>query len=58
MTMTTIELIDAVENAKAETKSALQIVYDSMNQGQRKKLVKDDAIKSLFNRYGVEYNEL
>lgn len=58
MTMTKMELIDAVENAKAETKSALQIVYDSMNQGQRKKLVKDDAIKALFNRYGVEYNEL
>ena len=56
--MTKMELIDAVENAKAETKSALQIVYDSMNQGQRKKLVKDEAIKSLFNRYGVEYNEL
>lgn len=58
MTMTKMELINAVENAKAETKSALQIVYDSMNRGQRKKLVKDDAIKSLFNRYGVEYNEL
>lgn len=58
MTITKMELIDAVENAKAETKSALQIVYDSMNHGQRKKLVKDDAIKSLFNRYGVEYNDL
>ena len=56
MTMTKLELIDAVENAKAETKSALQTVYDSMNQGQRKNLVKDDAIKALFNRYGVEYN--
>lgn len=58
MTITKMEHIDAVENAKAETKSALQTVYDSMNQGQRKKLVKDDAIKSLFNRYGVEYNDL
>lgn len=58
MTITKMELIDAVENAKAETKSALQTVYDSMNQGQRKKLVKDDVIKSLFNRYGVEYNDL
>ena len=58
MTITKMELIDAVENAKAETKSALQTVYDSMNRGQRKKLVKDDVIKSLFNRYGVEYNDL
>ena len=35
--MTRKELITAVENAKAETKSALQTVYDSMNHGQQKK---------------------
>ena len=52
--MTKKELIAAVENAKAETKSALQTVYDSMNQGQQKKIVKDDAVKELFDRYGVE----
>lgn len=51
------ELIAAVENAKAETNSALQTVYDAMNQGQQKKIVKDDAVKALFDRYGVEYSE-
>ena len=35
--MTRKELIAAVENAKAETKSALQTVYDAMNKGQQKK---------------------
>ena len=55
--MTKKELIAAVENAKAETMSALQTVYDAMNQGQQKKIVKDDAVKALFDRYGVEYSE-
>ena len=50
--MTRKELITAVENAKAETKSALQTVYDSMNHGQQKKIV-----KALFDLYGVEYSE-
>lgn len=55
--MTKKELISAVENAKAETKSALQTVYDAMNKGQQKKIVKDEAVKALFDLYGVEYSE-
>ena len=55
--MTKKELIAAVKNAKAETKSALQTVYDTMNKGQRKKIVKDEAVKALFDLYGVEYSE-
>ena len=55
--MTRKELIASVENAKAETKSALQAVYDSMNHGQQKKIVKDESVKSLFDLYGVEYSK-
>lgn len=55
--MTRKELIAAVENAKAETKGALQTVYDALNQGQQKKIVKDEDVKALFDRYGVEYRE-
>lgn len=55
--MTRKELIAAVENAKSETKIALQTVYDSMNHGQQKKIVKDKAVKELFDRYGVEYSK-
>ena len=55
--MTRNELIAAVENAKAETKSALQTVYDSMNHGQQKKIVKIEAGKGLCDLYGVEYSE-
>ena len=38
-----------------ETKVALQTVYDALNQGQQKKIVKDNGVKELFDRYGVEY---
>ena len=51
------ELTAAVEAAKVETKSALQTVYDSLNQGQQKKIIKDEAVKALFDLYGVQYDE-
>lgn len=49
------DLLEKVAKVKTETKDALQMVYDSLNQGQQKKLLKEEAIKSLFYRYGVEY---
>ena len=51
------ELTAAVETAKAETKAALETVYNALNAGQKKKIVKDEAVKVLFDRYGVEYGE-
>jgi Fe2+ or Zn2+ uptake regulation protein len=47
----------AVETAKTDTKAALQTVYDALNQGQQKKIVKDENVKALFDLYGVEYSE-
>lgn len=43
---------DAVIN---ETKDALQLVYDGLNNGQQKKILKNKDVKALFDRYGVEY---
>ena len=54
--MTKEELRTAVDEAKAETRTALQTVYDTLNQGQQKKIVKDEAVKALFDRYGVVYD--
>lgn len=53
--MTKTELTVAVDKAKAETKAALQTVYDALNPGQQKKIVKDEAVKKLFDLYGVNY---
>ena len=52
------ELTEAVELAKATTKDALQTVYDALNNGQQKKLLKEQAVKDLFDLYGVEYSNL
>lgn len=38
-----------------ETKTALQTVYDALNQGQKKQIVKVPEVKALLDRYGVEY---
>ena len=51
------ELTAAVETAKTETRDALQTVYDTLNQGQRKKIVKDEKVKALIDLYGVTYEE-
>lgn len=45
----------AVEAYKAETKFALEIVYNLLNHGQQKQLLKNEAVVELFDRYGVEY---
>lgn len=47
----------AAEVVAADTKSALQTVYDALNQGQQKKILKNAQVKALFDRYGVEYGE-
>ena len=54
--MTRDELMAAVEAAKTDTKNALQAVYDALNQGQQKQIIKNETVKTLFDRYGVKYN--
>ena len=49
------DLIDKVALAKSTTQVALQTVYDALNQGQRKKILKNEEVKALFDRYGVVY---
>lgn len=53
--MTKAELKAAVEAFKAETKAAMETMYNELNHGQRKKIVKDEKVKALFDRFGVEY---
>ena len=37
------------------TQTALQTMYDALNQGQQKKIIKDEKVKALFDQYGVIY---
>lgn len=48
---------DAAKAKKAETREALQTVYDTLNHGQRQKLLRDEKVKALFDLYGVDYGE-
>lgn len=50
--MTKQELSAAVQAVKAETKDALQTLYNELNQGQQKKLLKSEVVKTMFERYG------
>ena len=47
------DLKNAVQTTKNETKTALQTVYDSLNQGQQKKILKNEKVKNLFEFYQV-----
>lgn len=44
---------DKADVVAADTKAALQLVYDSLNHGQQKQLLKNEHVKALFERYGV-----
>lgn len=55
--MTKTELNTAIQNFKAETKAALQTVYETLSQEQKNKLANNEDVKALFNRFGVEYGK-
>lgn len=51
------ELFEKTAAVKEETRKALQLVYDELNQGQQKKILKNAEVKELFDRYSVNYEE-
>ena len=51
------ELRDRVVAYNKEVKEALQAVYNDLNHGQRKKLLRNPAIRAMFERYGLEIDE-
>lgn len=51
------ELRERVIAYNTEVKAALQTVYNDLNQGQRKKLLRNPAIRAMFERYGVKIDE-
>lgn len=41
------------EEAMSETRNALRTLYDALNQGQQKKVLRDEEVVKLFERYKV-----
>lgn len=54
--LTIMELSIAVEKCKQETKTALELIFSNLNHGQTQKLLKNQEIKELVDRYGVQTN--
>lgn len=52
--MTVAELTEKVDALKGETKEAIETILAELNQGQRKKILKNEKVKALCERYGVE----
>lgn len=50
-------LFEKTKTVINETQSVLQTMYDALNKGQQKKIVKNEEVKMLFDRYGVNYQE-
>jgi len=48
------ELKTKTEAVKTETHDALQLIWDNTNKGQRNKLLKNEAIAKLLERYKVD----
>lgn len=57
--MPSTEVIPVSEYEKAlafnrRIRDALKTVFDELNQGQQQKLMKNEKVKELFERYGVK----
>ena len=48
-------LNEAVNACKEETRKALETVLAELNQGQRKKIINNEVVKPILDRYNVNY---
>lgn len=44
---------EAVMNYNKQIKEALSLIYNELNNGQKKKIIKNEQIKELLEKYGV-----
>lgn len=47
--------LEAAEICRQEMKEALETIYNALNPGQRKQLMKDEKVKAIFDRYGAAH---
>ena len=46
--------LEAAEVCRQEIKEALETIYNALNSGQQKQLMKNEQVKDIFDRYGAE----
>lgn len=44
---------EAVMNYNKQIKEALSLIYNELNNGQKKKIIKNERVKTLLVKYGV-----
>lgn len=49
------KLAERLNTRMTETHDALTLLYTSLPPGQQRTVVKNDEVRVLFDRYGVEY---
>lgn len=54
--LTIMELSIEVEKCKQETKTALELIFENLNHGQTQKILKNQEVKELVDRYNVQTN--
>lgn len=55
--MTKSKLAGCTGKAREETRAALQTVYDALNKGQKQKLLKDETVLALLQKFSVQIDE-
>lgn len=51
------DLRERVVAYNVEIKNALQTIIDALNQGQRKKLLRNATVAAMLKRYGVDVGD-
>lgn len=49
------QLTSALVKAKDETRESLQLLWDNVNKGQKKQILKKPEVVEMFDRFGVVY---
>ena len=49
------QLASALVKAKDETRESLQLLWDNVNKGQKKQILKRTEVKAILDRFGVDY---
>ena len=52
--MTKTQLNELVAAYKAQTREAVETILGELNQGQRKKILRNEAVAALCERFGVQ----
>lgn len=50
-------LTQSVTNRKMTTKEALQLLWDNVNKGQKKQILKNSDVKAMLDLYTVDYED-